>query len=381
MEVELWRHVRHIHPLYYRILDATDVPVPRLTKAAGGMLNKGPDGYHPQRDANVHINVRRLGGLIQSALTEQAAAAMTPGGPADIQAIPSSTIPKPAMQAISVASMPSHTPMVVLPIMFTNSSRSEHVRRNRAMTHQLSAQALPSSIISIDRLRLRVPGAQNMLKAHWSAQHASGKARLSARNVLLALERCIHPSFSWARSCVVIEDDTRLHPRFAAEVAATLKQLPASWQLLHLCPAFLWVGRGKSFAVEEAGEAAFRMRPGPNVVVDRAPRGSETRAFLMHPPPFWVRGENGKPIPPTAHAVGGPTAFLVQRDHAPELARQLAHHIEHLKDEIGISIDTLFRNQLFFPGRHFIARDPQLCRETIMKGPKAGLGASTSWFA
>jgi len=70
MEAELWRHVRHVHMRYYRILDASDVPVPRLTTRAGAIDNTGPDGYHSQRDANVHINLTRLHGLIHSALKE-----------------------------------------------------------------------------------------------------------------------------------------------------------------------------------------------------------------------------------------------------------------------------------------------------------------------
>jgi hypothetical protein len=70
MEAELWRHVRHVHMRYYRILDASDVPVPRLTAGAGAIDNTGSDGYHGQRDANVHINLTRLHGLIHSALKE-----------------------------------------------------------------------------------------------------------------------------------------------------------------------------------------------------------------------------------------------------------------------------------------------------------------------
>ncbi|KOO30240.1 hypothetical protein Ctob_007861 [Chrysochromulina tobinii] len=70
MEAELWRHVRHVHMHYYRILDASDVPVPRLTTGAGAIDNTGSDGYHGQRDANVHINLTRLHGLIHSALKE-----------------------------------------------------------------------------------------------------------------------------------------------------------------------------------------------------------------------------------------------------------------------------------------------------------------------
>lgn len=367
MESELWRHVRHVHPLFYRIEDASDVPVPFLTKAAGGLYNTNPDGYHPQRDASVHVDLRRLESLIQSALTEQAAAAVPP-----------------STQLPSVATPPApsaHTPMVMLPIMLTHSSKPAHVGRNTAMIDQLARQALPVSPVSVDHLELKVTNRSNMLKAHWAAQHASGKARLSARNVLLALERCMEPSFAWASSCVVIEDDTRIHPYFAAEVAATLAQLPASWQLIHLCPAFLWIGKGKRFAMEAAGEAAYRLQPGPNVLVGSSPRRDQSRVFLKYPPPFWVKGEKGEPIPPTSHALGGPTAFLVRRAHVPKLARQLAHHIEHLRDDIGISIDTLFRNQLFVPGQHFIARDPQLCREAMHKGTKGGPGASTSWFA
>ena len=334
------------------------------------MNNRKPDGYHPQRDADVHINVGRLCGMIQIALTEQIEGSVA-GAPA-----------KPAIQAASLAwAARVHKPMVVLPIVFTHSSKPSHVRRLTAMMDQLAKQALPSSPVSVDHLELKLASAASVRKAHWAVQHASGKARLSARNVLLAVERCADPSFDWASSCVVIEDDTQLHPRFATEVEATLAQLPASWQLLHLCPAFLWINKGKRFAAEEVGKKAFRLQPGPNVEVGSTPRKNETRAFLVYPPPFWVRGMNGKDIPPTGHALGGPTAFLVRRAHAPALARQLAHHIEHLQDDVGISIDTLFRNQLFVPGQHFIARDPQLCRETMHHGPEGGPGESTSWFA
>ena len=72
MEAEMWRHVRYVRKLYYRIRDASDVPVPPLTAAAGRAGNGGPDGYEAQRGASVHINVHRLGKLVQTALAEQA---------------------------------------------------------------------------------------------------------------------------------------------------------------------------------------------------------------------------------------------------------------------------------------------------------------------
>ena len=53
MEAELWRHVRHVHKMYYQVFGDDD-------------FAKGVPG----RDAALRVDPQRLGGLVQAALHE-----------------------------------------------------------------------------------------------------------------------------------------------------------------------------------------------------------------------------------------------------------------------------------------------------------------------
>ena len=110
------------------------------------------------------------------------------------------------------------------------------------------------------------------------------------KNVLLALEACANTAWSW---CLVLEDDTVLHPHFLDELNATAHALPAGWRLLHLCPAYTWGGGGPGYT--KLAPPWLRSDPRPS------------QRFYEEWPAQWGMWN------------GGPTAFVVQRARAISL--------------------------------------------------------------
>ena len=53
----------------------------------------------------------------------------------------------------------------------------------------------------------------------------------------------------------LLEDDTILHPHFCTELTKTFADLSPSWEVLHLCPGFVW---GKRFSDHESRPVEFR---------------------------------------------------------------------------------------------------------------------------
>ena len=106
--------------------------------------------------------------------------------------------------------------MVVLPIGFAHATRARSQRRNLAFLEQLGRQGLTASWVAVDDLAIKGDRA-SLAKAHWKKQHEAGKARLSLINFERALRRCASDTLAWAQLCVVVEDDTVLHPAFAVE--------------------------------------------------------------------------------------------------------------------------------------------------------------------
>ena len=253
------------------------------------------------------------------------------------------------------------------------------------MLAQLAAQGLTTSVVAIDNMtidrNLTAGKREQLKKGPWENQHRSGKARLSTLNFVKALEQCASPSLGWADLCVIFEDDTVLHPHFMQEALLTVRQLPANWNLLHMCPQFLWQ-TGKNDPRKR-----FHLSPGwqgQHVEVGPTPPSHERRYFRQHPPPFYapMRHKDGHWGPMYGEwglALGGPTAILVKRSHAAYLGSRLADAAATERDQIVISIDTYFKNKLYLP-THYIAREPQLCRELMHAGSGKHELASSSWF-
>ena len=275
--------------------------------------------------------------------------------------------------------------MVFMPIMFAHATRKATQLRNIEMQAQLANQGLLTSMVAIDNMSIdrntTVKKRRELKMGPWENQHRSGKARLSTLNFVRALEQCASPTLSWAELCVIFEDDTILHPNFMQEAQRTLRQLPADWNLMHMCPQFLWQ------AGKHDPQKRFHLSPGwqgQYVEVGPTPPPHERRVFRQHPPPFYapMRHKDGH-WGPMYHewglALGGPTAILVKRSHAASLGRMLAHAAATESDQIAISIDTYLKNKLYLP-THYIAREPQLCRELMRAGSGKHELESSSWF-
>lgn len=124
---------------------------------------------------------------------------------------------------------------------------------------------------------------------------ATMKARFGRISARIALDACTRQQRR--PLCLIIEDDTRLHPKFLSELAKTLDALPRDWQVLHLCPEFVW---GSALP----NPTPFKLHPDQQ-------RPSDAVRFFSHWPATggqWV---------------GGPLAFVVRRPHAGAMARTL----------------------------------------------------------
>ena len=132
----------------------------------------------------------------------------------------------------------------------------------------------------------------------------------------------------------LLEDDTILHPHFCTELTKTLADLSPFWEVLHLCPGFAW---GRRFSDHETRPVEFRPE-----------RKFHLKGFTSR---LWDR-------PPDKRAwLGGPEAYIVNSESfwLPVM--------EHMRRGMGITDIDLTLSAFKKPGRHFVARNPPLCKE------------------
>ena len=160
---------------------------------------------------------------------------------------------------------------------------------------------------------------------------------MSVMNVVHGLRRCARYT---ARFCIVCEDDTAFEPTLRQELGKTLASLPWKWRVLHLCPRCVTGGGvGTSHPVQ----------------VERF-AWEKSRATRLIPKNCWL---------------GGPTSFVVRREHAPIMADMLntstpemtqAQRAEWRGVVFG-SVDVVLLRMHQEHNWSFVATHPPLCME------------------
>ena len=173
---------------------------------------------------------------------------------------------------------------------------------------------------------------------------------------------------------VYLEDDTGLVDGFRRELLRTVRDLPDSWEVLHLCPGFLWGHRietGKTVRLYDPS-FAFKGRLDPNppagvrkYILRQAKRTKNGRAFS----PRW-------PCPPkkgcpktTVNFPGAPTAMVVRNARA---ARRLLHQCDKERRRAERRPIDVFLQAHIVAGRVLAAAEPQLCYHRYTGGSVRG---------
>jgi len=148
-----------------------------------------------------------------------------------------------------------------------------------------------------------------------------------------------------------VEDDVYFNPDFASELEKGLLDLPAAWQVFHLCPR-----NQHSSLVSHQPSHAFHMMP-EETIAGNPRRSASGRVWLDWPkfaPPTCCENEQG--ILP-----GGPVAALIQRDSMALVESTMRQALSNGGNQ---PIDIVLRNlAMQHVGYHFVAAEPQLCIE------------------
>ena len=172
-----------------------------------------------------------------------------------------------------------------------------------------------------------------------------------------------------AEYCLLFEDDTMFVPGFRSELTKTIDGLPADWEILHLCPQFLW---GRMWEpIQE--DRFFHLNPMPydQFCIDKQFPNlpNDTRHFPEWPrrihdrPHFDQRDQFDKSEScPDRGWPGGPVAFVVAKTRV----ERLIGTFEQPQAPGGYGADDTFARQ--DPTHDFLAREPQLCHERKWHG-------------
>lgn len=176
---------------------------------------------------------------------------------------------------------------------------------------------------------------------------------------------------SEAAYCMLFEDDAAFVPGFKSELTKTIEGLPADWEILHLCPQFLW---GRSWDPTQP-KRFFHMNPLPYDQHCLDQQFPSLPADARHFPEWPLRihdrphlenrdqYDRSKPCEDRGWP-GGPVAFVVAQKRVERLLARLER--QQGPKENGVD-DTLARADTITK-HDFLAREPQLCRERKWHG-------------
>eukprot|EP00041_Stephanoeca_diplocostata_P005040 m.55115 g.55115 ORF g.55115 m.55115 type:complete len:389 (+) comp15535_c0_seq10:270-1436(+) len=196
-----------------------------------------------------------------------------------------------------------------------------------------------------------------------------------AKNFLQAFYTCANQE--QYEVCLIMEDDTILHPNFTVEARALMDDLPADWQLVHLCPGLM---RGNAGPAQYTKGRISKLEdwhwfPQPNVefgekrcqglgcntTTGKCALASLEKRYWVKDEPLW--GGQAEVFVPCISWIGGPQAYLVKPAEAKYLAKHVSQPL-YCGTKIGPNDLALsYQSRYSFKRHHYMARDPQLCFE------------------
>eukprot|EP00041_Stephanoeca_diplocostata_P008853 m.132707 g.132707 ORF g.132707 m.132707 type:complete len:384 (+) comp17508_c0_seq1:198-1349(+) len=201
------------------------------------------------------------------------------------------------------------------------------------------------------------------------------KTRNLAKNFLNAFNTCANQK-EYA-VCLIMEDDTLLHPNFTVEANALMHALPSDWSLVHLCPGYLRGNAGPPQFVKGRVDRLedWHWFPQPNV--DFALKkchglgcnGTTRKCALgSKHPRYWLKddatwGDQINTRVPCIAWIGGPQAYFVKPHEARYLANKVSTALYCREvpgpNDLMLAYQARDSQHRF----HYMARDPQLCFE------------------
>jgi len=156
---------------------------------------------------------------------------------------------------------------------------------------------------------------------------------------------------------VLCQDDAVFIGNFSANLAATVRELSPDWQMLHLCPGFLWGRMG--------GFCDFNYHP-EYTLKRHANFSVGGRAFINEWPgqmPNRPRNDPGHYPFVYSDLPGGPVSVLMTREGARNAKDTF---MPWTKRKASAPDDKLYRHlAIVMAGKHVAARQPQLCHEAV----------------
>eukprot|EP00041_Stephanoeca_diplocostata_P026576 m.718774 g.718774 ORF g.718774 m.718774 type:complete len:382 (+) comp22997_c1_seq22:126-1271(+) len=275
------------------------------------------------------------------------------------------------------------TPILAIPLMFRvgcdtmlpEVQRTKLEARANAMLGMLKKHNLPSNPASFCNQE-QLDDPRPICKNNQSERIDNAIKTINlAKNFMNAFLTCSKQTDY--KVCLIMEDDTILHPNFTLEANALMEDLPADWQLVHLCPGFM---RGNAGPRQYTKGRINRLEdwkwfPQPNVdfgvqkckglgcnaTTRTCALASLKKRYWVKDAPYW--GDQINTYVPCVSWVGGPQAYLVKPAEATYLAEHVSKKIYCGVKQGPNDLALSYQSRDSFKRHHYMARDPQLCFE------------------